>query len=308
MAAASLVDKPFKTLEELCDLLIAERGLDCSDKEALKSYLARNNYYRFSGYAREFQIDPRYGDNRFVNGASFEEVAYIMQLDSALRHLVLEQIGVIEIAVRARIAHEYGKSYGNDAFYLYPEQYKESRDPEVDKQTEIISGILRDLERDKSRMIRRYEDPGIRGDDFESRRMRYKRLPIWVAVQVLSFGRISNMVNYFEDIEPAKRAAASLSVQWAPFADVVHSFAVLRNLCAHHRQLWHRHVDIQCPLQKKLKPRNIRFDARGPYAHILMANHYRSRIDGDTEIAERIQRLLDENPVFAEGIYKPNPK
>lgn len=65
---------------------------------------------------------------------------------------------------------------------------------------------------------------------------------------------------------------------------------------------------IQCPVQKKLRPKDISFDPKSVYTHILMANYYREAIDGNTSIAEQIQGLLDKNDVFAKGIYLPHPK
>ena len=231
-----------------------------------------------------------------------------MEMDSKLRHLLLEQLGIIEIAIRAKIAYEYGHDYGNTAYYLDIDNYNEGNNPSVDRPFSIVQGILSDLERDKSRMLGRYADSSIISNDFDSKCKRYRNVPIWVAVEVLSFGRISNMITYIKDINPAKRVAASLGVQWGPFADVVHSFSVMRNLCAHHRQLWNRRMDIKCPVQKKLRPRNINFTSTSPYAHIIMTNYYRSKIDGDTSVANQINDLLKRNYEFAEGIYRPNPK
>ncbi len=40
-------------------------------------------------------------------------------MDSKLRHLLLGvKFGIIEIAIRAKIAYEYGHDYGNTAYYL----------------------------------------------------------------------------------------------------------------------------------------------------------------------------------------------
>ena len=105
-------DKRFKSLDGLCSLLVDERNLICRDRDELKRFLSRTNYYRFSGYAREFQIDPRYGDDRFAAGASFEEIKEIVEIDSKMRVLLLEQLSVVEIAMRAMLAHEYGRDYG----------------------------------------------------------------------------------------------------------------------------------------------------------------------------------------------------
>ena len=136
---------------------------------------------------------------------------------------------------------------------------------------------------------------------------KYEDVPIWVAVEVLSFGRISNMIEYFADAGPAKRVAEELSVQWGPFGSVIHSLSVLRNLCAHHQQLWHRTLDIRCPVQKKLKPRNVSFDPAGVYAAIIMLNHYRKKVDGDEGLAKEIESLIGSNDEFKEGICLPSP-
>lgn len=301
-------DKRFKSLDDLCSLLVDERKLTCRDRDKLKRFLSRTNYYRFSGYAREFQIDPRYGDNRFVSGASFEEIREIAEIDSRMRALLLEQLSVVEIAVRAMLAYEYGRDYGESAFYLNADFYKDGNDATKDKPLEIVNGILSDLERDKGPTVSRYVNETVTGCALSSRCSRYAEVPIWVAVEAISFGRVTNFVSYVKDMEPAKRATSFFGIQWAPFAEVLHSLCVLRNLCAHHRQLWNRRMSIQCPVQKKLRPRNVKFDAANPYAQLLMVNSYRERIDGDTGLAARIDSLINENARYAEGFLLPNPK
>ena len=59
-------NKSFKAVAEMSELLVRDRGLVCSDIDELKRCLSRVNYYRFSGYAREFQRDPKRGNNDFI--------------------------------------------------------------------------------------------------------------------------------------------------------------------------------------------------------------------------------------------------
>jgi hypothetical protein len=292
-------NKPFKSIDEMCCLLIQDRGLICPDDNELRKFLSRTNYYRFSGYARDFQEDPEKGKNSFVGNTSFQDINKLINLDAKLRILLTEQLSVIEIAIRAKLAHEFGNEYGSNAYYLDCKTYA---DHNFAKKF-IIPGIFSDLDHDKSRIIQHYSK-----ESFNTPYEKYHDVPIWVAVEVLSFGRISNMISYSDNIEVTRRVAKSLGVQWKPFSSVVHSLHVLRNLCAHHRQLWNRPMRIQCPVQKKLRPKDISFDPKSVYAHILMANYYRKAIDGDTSVARRIQELLDKNVVFAEGIYLPHPK
>ena len=118
LAGTWVHNKSFKTVTGMSELLVRDRGLVCSDIDELKRFLSRVNYYRFSGYAREFQRDPKCGNNDFITGSSFQTIVSLMQADSKLHHLLLEQLGVIEMAIRARLAHECGRVYGSSAYYL----------------------------------------------------------------------------------------------------------------------------------------------------------------------------------------------
>lgn len=235
-------DKPFRTISELIALL-KSRELHIEDEDSARRFLHQINYYRFSGYAREFQIDPAYGDDQFAKETSFEHIRRLMLLDSQLRHLLLQQLEVIETTIRAEYAHELGRLFGNTAFDLDEDTYVDVNG----KPSQIIDGIIRDLERSNSRMIGHYANIGSR-NPLE----RYQYVPIWVAVEVMSFGRISNMLVYMKEIVPAKKVAENIGVQWGPFSETIHSFSVLRNTCAHWMQLWNRTLDIQCHVPKKI--------------------------------------------------------
>lgn len=154
----------------LCESLISEKGLLCEDVSEMERLLNRIGYRYFAGYARQFQRSPRYGDDRFVEKTTFKQIESIIKLDAELRSLLLKQLGVIEIAVRTALAREYGEKYGDTAFYLNPESYKDSADPAVGAPTAIVSSILLDLENDRSFVVKRYRDPSAEGADFESRR------------------------------------------------------------------------------------------------------------------------------------------
>ena len=161
---------------------------------------------------------------------------------------------------------------------------------------------------DPNNVIRRYRDPDVHGTDAQSLLQRYRDVPIWVAVEAISFGHLSMMIRNCRDIAPCKRMAADISVQWADFSSVLHSFVVLRNRCAHQQQLWQRNLGIQCPVQRKLRPRNVAFSDKGPYAAIVVMRHYLARIDPSNTVCDRIEALLDEDADFRDGILYPRPR
>ena len=291
-------DKPFRTISELIALL-KSRELHIEDENLARRFLHQINYYRFSGYAREFQINPAHGNDQFAKGVSFEHIRQLMTLDSQLRHLLLQQLEVIETTIRAEYAHELGRLFGNTAFYLDEDTYVDVKG----KPSQIVDGIIRDLERSNSRMIGHYTDTNIKDP-----MSRYQEVPIWVAVEVMSFGRISNMLVYMKEITSAKKVAENIGVQWGPFSETIHSFSVLRNICAHWMQLWNRTLDIQCHVPKKYRPRNIKFTPNSMYAAIIMLNHYRLKIDGNNDIGDTIEKMLNDNPEFGNGIRNPQMK
>lgn len=298
-----VAEKPFKTIDELASILVDERGLVCDDRTELEKHLHATNYYRFTGYARQLQRNPKYGDDHFIEGASFRKIKSIIDADAHLRALLFRQLATIEIGIRSVLAHELGRKYGSRAFYLEESSYLDlNGKPEA-----IVRKIVADLDRSKAISVARYTDSTIVGDDLPSKIRRYENVPIWVMVEVVSFGRIANMIEYLSDRDTVKAVAMTISVQWAPFGSVIHSLSVLRNLCCHHRQIWHRRLDIQCPVQRKLRPRNIQFDPAGPFAAIIMANHYREKIDGDRSTANEINALLQSDSDFTEGILQPRP-
>lgn len=89
------------------------------------------------------------------------------------------------------------------AFYLDTEFYEQGTYAENDKSLDIVSGIVSDLSRDKSSIVSRYADSSITKSDFDNRIRRYANVPIWVAVEAISFGRVSNVLSYAKDPEPA---------------------------------------------------------------------------------------------------------
>ena len=143
--------KPFLSLIDLLKLL-QERGLLIEDEESARRFLHQTNYYRFSGYARELQKDPGHGDDNFKKGTSFNQVQQLMSLDSQLRHMLLQQLEIVETTIRAEYAHELGRFYGEAAFYLSESTYVDVKE----RPSQIVSGIVQDLSRSNSRMIGHY--------------------------------------------------------------------------------------------------------------------------------------------------------
>ncbi len=284
--------KPFKDLTSLVSLL-AERGLVMPSHGRVGETLHDLNYYRFSGYARQFQISPKDQKNDFRPGVSFDEICQIMEDDNNFRSILGEALRVVELSIRARYAHELGRLMGESAFYLDADRYLDV----MKTKSQFITKIESDLSRSKSPMIARY----TANDSLE-------KVPIWVAVEVMSFGSVAKMMNYLDDNVPAKIVAASYSIAWEGFASAIHALAVLRNMCAHHSQIWNRKMSIQCPTNKRDRPRGLKYDSQGPYAAIIALKVLMKSITNNNSWATKVDEFLANNISYADGIYNPFAK
>jgi len=279
--------------------LLAERGLDIGDTAAAAQVLYDSNYYRLMGYGRQFQIDPRNGDNRFEPGTTLAQLRGLMLLDAEFSRRLLHALGIIELTVRSRYALELAATGGPKAFYLRPASYVSS--PTIDTHVvQLISTIEDELRRDKGRAVLHYAPS----------REDFSEVPVWVAIEVMSFGRISEMMTYLADNRPRDAVASSFGEPNKSFASTLHSLAVLRNRCAHHGQLWHRHLGIQTPTTGKQRHRaGVKFDYQGPFAAVLAIQRLLSHIQGGEDALHALNTFIAEVPAeYMNGIYNPKPR
>ena len=98
-------NKPGKTFVEQVRLL-RERGMHIEDHHLAKRDLSRIGYYRLSGYWKHLRVvvDGQ-KQERFVPGASWDQVMSIYDFDNRLKTLLFEAIGAIEIAVRTQLTY-----------------------------------------------------------------------------------------------------------------------------------------------------------------------------------------------------------
>lgn len=109
--------KPSLTWEQQVRLL-ASRGLEISDEQDCAAFLAANNYYRFSGYARYFQRDPKHGDDRLEEGTSFDAIRRLYEADEALREILTPALATDEVLLRTHTAHVIGQKFGTYGRHL----------------------------------------------------------------------------------------------------------------------------------------------------------------------------------------------
>lgn len=283
-----------RSLEEQVDILIG-RGLSVPNRDAAKRALLDGNYYRLSGYLRQYQTDPRGGDDSFLPGTTLDDVLAARDLDDECSSVLLSGLLRIERTVRSRFAYFAAMRLGGGGFYLNPSGYLPVM-PECDKH---IAKVGDELRRARTATVARYAV----GDDLSA-------VPIWVAVELLSFGTVSRMIEYVADKRAAKDVADSLVLPWEGFTSTIHSLAVLRNTCAHHGQLWHRRRTVSAPFpvkQRALWPTGV--DPQGLIPVVAAALRFLKAIDPECVRATAIEDFFRrQGGPYAIGYLKPAPK
>ncbi len=230
-------DKPPLTYQEQIDLL-SSRGLIIHDREKAEKFLASVNYYRFSAYCIPFEESR----HKFRLNVYFEQVQKLYEFDRHLRFLIDEALEIIEIAVRSRIAyylsHQYGAFVHEDASKFF----------RGFNHTEWISNVHKEAERSQETFIIHYKNT------YE----RFPQLPLWIAVEIMSFGSLSKLFHNLmrkDQITIARHFGLHSSI----LASWLHTFVYIRNICAHHSRLWNRELAIAMKIPKAEKWKSVNF-------------------------------------------------
>lgn len=218
------------TFDAQVDQLIS-RGLNINEKLQAIIFLQKISYYRLSAYFLPFYT--RNKDKEFKIGTNFNNIINLYTFDQQLRHLVLEAIEEIEIAIRTQIIYHLSHKYG--AFgYLEPQNFSSKFNHQkwtaylqeyIDKSTETFIGHYKN----------RYTTPN---------------LPIWMALEVMPFGGLSHLFSGLKG-EDKQSIAQHYGLKDQVLSSWLHTFVYLRNLCAHHARLWNRTLTLKPKLPAK---------------------------------------------------------
>lgn len=200
-------------------VLLQSRGLIMADPAAAERFLAHLNYYRFSGYCLAFE------SQRHVLAAptTFEQVRAAYEFDLTLRDLVSEALEVVEVDIRTAVAYVFGAAHGPFGHTLRSNFFVEFEHPEW-------ATLLREeATRSKDRFVQHFKEKYAGFPD----------LPLWSAMEIMSFGSLSKMIGGMLT-EDQNNVARRYGLHQKVFANWTHHFNVVRNICAHHARLWDR--------------------------------------------------------------------
>lgn len=212
--------KPLSFNEQLNRL--KSQGVIIHDDKKAISILKEINYYRFTGYALQFRINPE--QSFYKEGTTFESIYNLYVADEKLRDLFRMYIEKVEVYYRTQIAHgfsmtkciesPYNQHYQNENFYN-----KKGFD-------EVINNFKREKNYYKDSLI------------VQHHKKKYKsKMPLWVMVELMSFSNLSKLYSamYYSEKDII---AHSVGISRTTLENHLHCLSVLRNKCAHAARLY----------------------------------------------------------------------
>jgi abortive infection bacteriophage resistance protein len=297
--------KPALAIHEQIELLV-QRGLPVplpsdpdwgerqSEYHAVMRLLVDNNYYRLSGYWRYFQVNPGQGNNQFAVATTMGHIETAYTFDNQLRAILSDGLSVLEVTFRSRFAYFCAMNMPADS-YLDSASYTDRKYPDGREiRGSLIVDIGTELNRSKERFVTHHRTSG-------------DPVPVWAAVEVLSFGTVSKMYGLLEDRAVRTGVSKSFGLPNPQFTtSVIRSLVVLRNICAHHSRLWNRVPDVPTPVLNRYKSSGPQaYETATPWAWFVMLAHLVDTIRRDDSYSTELWGTSTPSPRFSVGTRTP---
>lgn len=221
-----MADKSYKSYQQQLKTLrsrgmVIEKGAQGSRAMRI---LERENYYNvINGYKELFLASTATdsADEIYKAGTTFDEVYALYNFDRELRNIYLKYLLKLENAFKTVISHEFSARYGHDN-YLKIENFDNSNERKISSSIKLIGDIQQEIARQMSkhhRVVTHYMTE-------------HGYIPLWVLVNVLTFGKIEN---FYKNMKPADKTtvARQFNLQPNELAKFMHMLALARNKCAH---------------------------------------------------------------------------
>jgi abortive infection bacteriophage resistance protein len=211
------------SIKNQLDLLVS-RGMVIDDIDEASQFIKDRHYYRLNIYFHKLMESP----DRFIDGTTFKKVIDIYENDRWLRHEIVRLLEVVEVLFRSRLAHFLSMNFGADVFYKTEAFFDREKHYEL-------------LKRFETELDRNVNDPIV----IHHKRKFDNKFPIWVVVEFLSFNSLSKMYKNLKNSIKKDLTREVCDYDMRLVTSWLHSFSVLRNICAHYSYLYKRAYSIR---------------------------------------------------------------
>ena len=192
----AMAEKSYKSYRQQLNIL-RSRGMIIgkgSQGSRVMRILERENYYNvINGYKELFLASKATAtkDEIYKTGTTFDEVYALYNFDRELRNIYLKYLLKLENTFKTVIAHEFSAKYSHDN-YLKTENFDNSSEHNISSSIKLIGDIQPEIARQMSKhhqAVTHYMTE-------------HGYIPLWVLVNVLTFGKIEN---FYKNMKPADK-------------------------------------------------------------------------------------------------------
>ena len=279
--------KPALTFEQQAQRLL-DRGLVGIGKNALAKQLTMVNYYRLSAYWYPFKrIDPNNGNEHFATGTTFNQIWKRYTFDRRLRLLIMDAIEYFEVAIlRTRMVEQFTLLHGP---FGYCDINSYGSGFAQNEFAVLMDDINEAVSRSNEEFVTR----------FQQKYSSEPHLPLWMVVEVLTYGQLFTMFRHV-DWQEQKQIAQVYDLYPPVLNSWLKTLNYVRNACAHHSRLWNRELPIRpiIPNQKNSPefylPQIV--DNHRIYSVLTLLRYMLRYINPDCDWQTRLESLLQEYP------------
>ena len=219
--------KEFRTLDEQVSIL-RSKGLIVEEEEKVKDILLRENYFFVNGYRILFFDKNR----KFLTGTTFKELYSAFLFDRNLRNVLFKNLLVVENNLKSIISYQLSKKYGyKEADYLNPKNFTQDI-----KDNRRVEDVL-------NKMKRQIRINGEKHTATFHYMTKYKFVPLWILVKVLSFGLINELYGILKE-EDQDEIASYYKIDKNTLKIYIQLLSNYRNLCAHEDMVYDHRTQV----------------------------------------------------------------
>lgn len=217
------IPQKFLTFPQQVTFLKKDKHIAISDDLYAEDMLQRIGYFSLiDGYKQLFRIPLT---KKYKPGTSFHEIVALYQFDTELRGLFLKYLLQVERHIGNLIAYYFTESHGiSQSEYMNPHHY--TTNPQYQK---TINGLMKKLygsiTTTECEYINHYKN-------------QYNNIPLWVTVNMLTFGSLSKMYTVLPQSLRAKICKHFPSVNQRQLERYLSVLTKYRNVCAHGDRLF----------------------------------------------------------------------
>ncbi len=280
-----IFNKPALNTTQALELL-QKRGLVIPDLNQAHHYLTYIGYYRFMSYGQFFVKDRKSKLLVFVENTTFLQVIQLYEFDQRLRNLLLDQLSVIEVAVRAVISDHMAVKHGAH-WFMQRDFFTNKFDHEgLLQRIKQETGFNKIPKGGHSPIFRKYyqdvQEPALP--------------PSWMLTEGLSLGLWSTMYDFLSAHQDQKSIALKFALPAKVFSSWLQALTFLRNLCAHQAMVCYRHFHIT-PMKPHYFNKQLQLhfaNTHALYPYLLVIEYLLKSIALHCKWRDQLKELLAE--------------